>query len=186
MVKYLAAAHPCRVPIISYFTRMLINMHGQRSALIKVFANERHQCKNCHSLDLDIRVYRDYHHFAMIPFAGAGDKTAKIYCNHCGEGLRTESVRREYEKLAKTPWWFYLGFIFIALAALVVTTWLYINDQRTDKYVSSPQSGDIYKIKESTHAMGFVHFLRVNRVTADSVYFFPGDLVYLDQSQDFS
>jgi hypothetical protein len=90
-------------------------MHGKRTMMIKKFNLTEDHCRNCKSFDLDIRVYRDYYHFILLPIIPTGDKNAKIYCNRCGEGLRIEAIRKRYEKAAKTPLYLYTGLIFFML-----------------------------------------------------------------------
>ncbi|RYY54592.1 MAG: hypothetical protein EOO09_13690 [Chitinophagaceae bacterium] len=158
---------------------MLINLTGRRSVRIATFHDALYRCSNCHSFDLDIKVYREFHHFSMIPFRPAGEKEAKIFCNKCGQGLRTESVRREYEKRARTPVYFYLGFILIGLAALGVVGWQFNEDRKANSYIASPQNGDVYLIKDTQLNLSVMRYLRVHEVSADSVYFYPGNLAYL-------
>jgi hypothetical protein len=164
---------------------MLFKMHGRRAARIKKYTEIQDHCKNCKSFDLDIKVYRDYYHFIMIPIIPVGDKTAKIYCNHCGEGLRTETIRRRYEEITRTPFWLYSGLILVALLITsIVITNLFEQRQKL-AYIDHPQVGDVYKMQQDHYNIKTYYFLRVSKINGDSVFLFQNNLEYLGYPSGF-
>lgn len=164
---------------------MLFKMHGQRTARIKKHTVTQDHCKNCMSFDLDIKVYRDYYHFILLPIVPVGDKTAKIYCNHCGEGLRTETVRRHYENITRPPFWLYSGVILFVLLIVFIVLGNLIEQKQKATYAKNPQVGDIYLMRKDTVELATYYYLRVSSVTNDSIFFSPNNLLYLSYPSAF-
>jgi hypothetical protein len=158
---------------------MLFRMHGRLTARIKKHVETQEHCKNCKSFDLDIKVYRDFYHFIFIPIMPVGDKVAKIYCNQCGEGLRTETIRRHYEKITRTPFWLYTGPILVALVAVIIVIANLLEQRQNADYVNHPKIGDVYELQHEQSGLTTYYFLRVSKLNGDSVYFFQNDLDYL-------
>jgi hypothetical protein len=157
---------------------MLFRMHGKLTARIKKHVETQEHCKNCNSFDLDIKVYRDFHHFIFIPIMPAGDKVAKIYCNQCGEGLRTESIRRHYEKITKTPFWLYSGPILVGLLIIIIVIVNLFNQRQKAEYVKHPKIGDVYEMRQDQNGLTTYYFMRISRLNGDSVYFYQNNLEY--------
>lgn len=158
---------------------MLFKMHGRRTARIKKHTESQDQCKNCKSFDLEIKVYRDYYHFILIPFVPVGDKTAMIYCNQCGEGLRTETIRRHYEKITRTPFWLYSGLILVGLLIVSIVFANLFEQKQKAAYVAHPKVGDVYEIRQEKNSLTTYYFLRITGVNSDSVFFIRNNLEYL-------
>jgi hypothetical protein len=164
---------------------MLLKMHGRRTAMIKKHTETQEHCKNCKSFDLDIRVYRDYYHFILIPIVPVGDKTAKIYCNNCREGLRTETIRRQYEKITRTPFWLYSGPILLIALIVFIVFANFFEQRQKETYVDDPKVGDVYEMQEDQNNLATYYFLRISKINGDSVFFFQNNLVYLDYPSGF-
>ena len=164
---------------------MFFNLHGRKTARIKKFTEVQEHCRNCKSFDLDIKVYRDYHHFMFIPIIPVGDKVAKIYCNHCGDGLRIETIRKQYEASARTPFYLYSAPILFSLfISLVVIAGIY-KEKETARYVADPKVGDIYCLYEFRNTAPTYYYARVMQVNGDSVYAYLGNLAYLGSVDRF-
>jgi hypothetical protein len=96
-------------------------IYGKRVAKIKEFTDNSHNCTSCKAFDLRIKVYREYYHVFFLPLMPFGDKLADIRCKQCTEPIRTESLKREYEKSTKTPFHLYsLTILVVGLIASLV------------------------------------------------------------------
>ncbi|MEO5562283.1 MAG: hypothetical protein ABIR18_02585 [Chitinophagaceae bacterium] len=164
---------------------MLFSLHGRRAARIKKYTDAQHQCKNCKSFDLEVKVYRDYYHFMFIPIVPVGDKTAKIFCNNCGDGLRTESVRQEYEKKTKTPFYFYTLPILVVLVIAIAFIADRNDQKQMAKYIAEPKAGDIYTLSEKRDNLTIYYFLRIKEIRNDSIYLYQNNLEYFLAPTEF-
>ncbi|MGN6437602.1 MAG: zinc-ribbon domain-containing protein [Agriterribacter sp.] len=153
-------------------------IYGKRKARINKYTNNSNYCKACNAFDLNVNVYKEYFHVFFIPIFPIGDKTARIYCNSCGEPYRIESVQREYEESTKIPIYLYSGTIIIAgLIAFL----LFVNT-RTQKekamFVENPKVGDVYLIRKDETGPTSYYFLRVKEIRKDTVRVYHNNLVY--------
>ncbi len=78
-------------------------IHGKQTARIKKYTDNHQVCQNCKSLDLEVKVYRDYYQLFFIPIFPVGIKSVVIKCNNCREPMRLEAVKKHYEEVTKTP-----------------------------------------------------------------------------------
>jgi zinc-ribbon family len=156
----------------------MLVIYGRRKARIKKFTDNQHNCRSCNSFDLNVKVYRDYYHFFFLPFLPIGSKTTKIHCNNCGEPFRVDSIQKQYESAARTPFYLYAGpILFAGLILFVIIANL--NDQKEkEKFVANPKVGDVYRIRKDENNSTTYYFLRISQINGDSVFAYHSDLTY--------
>jgi hypothetical protein len=153
-------------------------IHGKQTARIKKHTDNHQVCQSCKSLDLDVKVYRDYYHLFFIPIFPVGIKSVEIKCKNCGEPMRLETVKKHYEGITKTP--FYLFTWLILFAGLcIVLLYANLNNQREKaKLVGDPKVGDVYTIKKDEHDSITYYFLLLVRVNDNLVVAYHSNLEY--------
>ncbi len=156
----------------------MLLLFGKRTARIKRYTDNHQNCRNCGTFDLDIKVYRDYYHLFYIPVFATGEKTAKIECNNCSATNRINSLERHYERISKTPIYFYsIPIIFLALIALMIA--INLKNQRLNKtYIQSPKIGDVYTVRSEENNSTTYYFLRVIEIKNDTVIAYHNNLEY--------
>ena len=101
-------------------------IRGTRTARIKTYQHHERQCENCKDFNLTIGVFHDYYHFWFIPIVASGIKSSVIFCNSCGDRIRSNSLSKEYESKTKVPFYLYSGAIVVGLVlfyALAINLW---------------------------------------------------------------
>lgn len=153
-------------------------IYGKRTARIKKYSGDHENCRNCKSFDLDIRVYKDYFHIFFLPIFAFGSKTVKIRCNNCGERLWVNEIQKHYEDITKTPFYLYAGIIlFSGLILLFVNVNLNTQKEKA-KFVGNPKVGDVYTIRKETNNTSTYYFLRLSKISGDTVFAFHNNLEY--------
>jgi zinc-ribbon family len=156
----------------------MLFIFGKRIARIGKWIDTEHICYPCKSFDREVVAYRPYFHFCFIPVFPIGKKQLEMHCRNCGDETRLDSVVRQYEARAKTPFYLYSALIlFVALAAV----WFYWN-RSTQKHkiemVSNPSVGDVYTIREESNNETTYYFLRLVEIRPDTVMAFRNHLDY--------
>lgn len=155
-------------------------IYGKRVAKIKEFTDNSNCCTSCKAFDLHVRVYRSYYHVFFIPFAAYGDKVAEVRCSECTQPIRTEALRKVYEKYTRTP--FYLYSILLVLAALVgMGVFFGIKGSRERAgWVAKPRVGDVYFVSRDVNEdkTNDYYFLQVAEVSGDTILTYHNNLVY--------
>jgi hypothetical protein len=156
----------------------MLFIFGKRVAWIGNYTDNDHICYPCKAFDREVKIYRSYFHFCLIPVFPMGGKQLEIRCRNCGDETRTESIIKKYEKSAGTPFYFYSGiFLFVVLAA----GWFFWNrnNQKQNKvYVDKPAIGDVYTITEEKNSGTTYSFLRIAGIQGDSVLAIHSNLEY--------
>jgi hypothetical protein len=156
----------------------MILIYGRQTARIKKYTDNQYACQNCKAFDLDVRVYRDYYHLVFIPVFPVGKKRVEIHCKNCGEPMRLDAIKKQYENINKTP--FYLFIIPILFAILIL--FLVYENLATQKekaiLVANPQVGDIYTIRKDENNKIIYFFLRLVRINGDTVVAYHSNLEY--------
>lgn len=158
---------------------------GTRKLRIKTWRYHDRQCDSCKDFDLTIKVYKDYYHVFFIPLFATGIKSSVITCNNCGVLIRSDSLSKEHESKTRVPFYLYSGVILVAsvvLAAFATSLW---NQYERSRYVSSPKVGDVYFIKTEASPLDGYNFLRVKRISGDSVITADNSMVYLTSASSF-
>ena len=153
-------------------------IYGRRTTRIKKFTDNRQYCKSCNSFDLTVKVYKEYFHIFFIPFFPIGDKTVKIYCNSCGEPYRVDTVQKEYEKIAKTPFYLYAGLILVASLIFLLVNANIRTQKEKAKFVDNPIVGDVYLIRKDENNSTSYYFLRVTQINGDTIFAYHSNLEY--------
>jgi hypothetical protein len=155
-------------------------IHGNRTARIKKYTDNQHNCKSCKSFDLSVKVYRDYYHVFFLPLYPVGTKTAKIHCNNCGEPFRVEAIQKQYESAARTPFYLYAGPIVFA-GLILFALFADLNDQKEKaRFVDNPKVGDVYRVRKDENNSTTYYFLRIRQINGDSVFAYHNNLRYYD------
>ncbi|RYE26200.1 MAG: zinc-ribbon domain-containing protein [Sphingobacteriales bacterium] len=155
---------------------MLI-VFGSRTVRIKKYVDSNQPCTNCGTPELEIKVYRRYHHFCFVPVWPAAAKGATIICKHCGAHYNNYDMQ---ERVAATRAPFYLYSLPI-LVALYIPVSLVIrskNKQDTQTYINNPQIGDVYTVEEKEGKETNYFFLKIADIKDDTVYAYHSNMVY--------
>ena len=149
---------------------------GVKRARIKTYKQLDHQCKNCKDFDLTITVYQDYYHAYHIPMVASGIKTSVIQCNRCGSQFGSAALSEEYEAKTKIPFYLYSGVILAGLFLVFLAGVSLWGQRERAMYIAEPKIGDVYLVDGKADEY---NFLRVKRVTGDSVIACYNHLTYL-------
>jgi zinc-ribbon family len=153
-------------------------IYGRRTARIKKYTDNQQACQSCKTFDLDIKVYRDYYHLFFIPVFPVGDKTVKIRCNNCGEPMRLETIQKHYESISKTPFYlFTFPILFAGLVLILVNANLNTQKEKA-LFVDNPKVGDVYRIRKDENNKTTYYFLRLVRISGDTVVAYHNNLEY--------
>jgi hypothetical protein len=156
----------------------MLLIYGKRTARIKKYTDNQQACQGCKVFDHEVKVYRDYYHLFFIPVFPTGDKTAKIECKNCGKHLRTEALQKHYEKISNTP--FYLFALPIILAGIFsIAAFVNLCYQKEKAiFVNNPKVGDVYSIRKEENNKTSYYFLRLVRISGDTVVAYHNNLIY--------
>jgi zinc-ribbon family len=153
-------------------------IYGRRKARIKKYTDNQQACQSCKTFNLDIKVYRDYYHLFFIPIFPVGDKTVKIRCNNCGEPMRLETIQKHYESISKTPFYLYtFPILFAGLIIFLVNANLNTQKEKV-LFVDNPKVGDVYRIRKDVNNKTTYYFLRLVRISGDTVVAYHNNLKY--------
>jgi hypothetical protein len=153
-------------------------IYGKRVAKIKEFTDHSHNCTSCKAFDLRVKVFREYYHAFFIPFVAFGDKTADIRCNQCTEPIRTEALKKEFEKNTKTPFYMYSLAILVAGVIAFFIILSLVTTLQTKSYIANPQAGDVYLVHEKEGLEGY-SYLRVAAVKGDTIMVYRNHVRYV-------
>jgi len=159
---------------------------GTRKARIKVYHHHDRPCENCQDFDLTIGVYQEYFHAFFVPVVATGSKSSVIYCSSCGSRIRSDSLSKEYESKTRAPLYLYSGFLLVGLVVLTllaVTGW---GTYERSRYISDPKVADVYLMKAAQGNLDGYRFVRVSRLSNDSVFGIENDVPYLFSTSSFS
>ncbi len=159
---------------------------GTRKARIKVYHCHDRECENCKDFDLTIGVYHDYFHVFFIPVAATGWKSSVIYCSSCGSRIRSDSLSKEYESKTRVPLYLYSGLLLVGLVALMLLAGAGWGTYQRSRYISDPKVGDVYLMKVAQGKLDGYRFVRVSRLSEDSVIGIENDMLYLFSTSSFS
>ena len=159
---------------------------GTRKARIKVYHCHDRECENCKDFDLTIGVYHDYFHVFFIPVAATGWKSSVIYCSSCGSRIRSDSLSREYESKTRVPLYLYSGVVLVGLVALTLLAATGWGTYARSRYISDPKVGDVYLMKAAQGNLDGYRFVRVSRLSEDSVIGIENNMLYLFSTSSFS
>lgn len=153
-------------------------IYGKRTARIKRYTDNHQACQSCKAFDLDVKVYRDYYHLFFIPVIPVGDKKVEIRCKSCGEPTKLEAIKNHYHKISKTPFYlFTLPILFAGLILVLVNTNLNTKKEKAN-FVANPKVGDVYRIRKEKNNKTSYYFLRLIRITGDTVVAYHNNLEY--------
>lgn len=151
---------------------------GRRTARIKKYTENREYCRNCHSFDLSVFVYKEYFHIFFLPIFSFGPKTAKIYCNNCVQPFRNYSTQTHYENIARTPIYLYSGLILFVTLILVIINLNIKTQKEKAKFIESPKIGDVYRMRKIEKNSTSYYFLRISRIKDDTVFTYHNNFIY--------
>lgn len=156
----------------------MIFIFGMRTISIGQFIDKDHICYRCQAYDREVRVFRTYVHFCLIPVFPVGGKRLEMHCRNCGDQTKSETVEKKYLGIAKTPFYLYsLPILILCLAGY----WFYWNDNAEKEkraFIAQPAVGDVYMVKKGTGYDATYSFLRVINVSGDSVMLYHNYLEY--------
>jgi hypothetical protein len=156
----------------------MLLIKGYRTAKIKTYTDHNHQCRDCKDFDLTVKVYKEYYHFFFIPMAPTGSKTVKIRCNKCGEPFRSDSINKQYESKTRIPIYLYTGTLLVSALILVGFAISIFSQNKKTYLVSDPKVGDVYLVSNKLPQATSYYFLKVVRMSGDTVIVYHNDLDY--------
>jgi hypothetical protein len=161
-------------------------IYGKREAKIKDFSDNSNCCTSCKAFDLHVRVYRRYFHVFFIPFMPIGDKRADIRCYECTEPIRTELLKKVYEKYTRTP--IYLYTILLLLTVMIgLLVFAGIQEQRDRaSWIAKPRVGDVYKVSKRENDATTYYFLRIAEINGSAITVYHNKLMYLSYVNQFN
>jgi len=161
-------------------------VRGKKVAKIKEFTDNTQSCTSCKSFDLKIKIFREYYHAYLIPIVPIGDNTVEIRCRQCQEPILTESLKKEYAKKARAPW--YLYSLFILFGLLIAGAIYAVEKQKKDTiaFVADPKVGDVYVMKREQSGITLWSFLKAASVEGDTVLVYQNHLEYTGQVDKFN
>lgn len=153
-------------------------LHGKRSLIIKKYSDHTHACPHCRGLNLEVKVEKFYYHLFYIPFFPTHEKFAHIRCGNCGQPYKDpaleedsyEELEDEYEKKTRNPVYLYSGLLLISSLIIFIVVAKLRVQQREAAYITQPLTGDTYLIREKRDNKKIFYFLRVSRISGDSVF----------------
>jgi hypothetical protein len=163
----------------------MLLIKGTRKLRIRTWRHHDRQCDSCKDFDLTVKVYKDYYHVFFIPLFATGIKRSAITCNNCGILIRSDSLSKEYESKTRVPFYLYSGVILVALVALAAFAASGWNQYERSRYIAYPKVGDVYFIKTEASPLDGYNFLRVKRISGDSVITADNNMVYLTSASAF-
>ena len=158
----------------------MLFIFGTRYARLGKFIDHEHICYPCKAYDKEIQVYRSYFHFCLIPVFPIGPRHYEIRCRNCGDETKSENLVNLYESKARTPFYFYSAWILFASLAIGWFYWNKNTQQHKMKLVLNPAIGDLYTIKQIKNGETSYYFLKLIRISGDSVIAFHNNLDYGD------
>ncbi len=156
----------------------MLFIFGKRRTRIAKYIDSDSICYPCKASDREVRVYMEYFHLCFIPVFPIGGKQIEMRCRNCGDETKLESVEQRYLSLAKTPFYFYSALI---LCVCVGTYWFYWNrtqERQKREFVDKPSVADVYIIKKGESDEATYTFLRIVKISGDSIMVFHNDLEY--------
>lgn len=102
----------------------------------------------------------------------------EMHCRNCGDQTELESVKNRYLGMTGTPFYLYSAPI---LLVCITAYWFYwnVNNEREKRtFVDKPAIGDVYTIKKGSGFEASYSFLRVIKISGDSVMLYHNDLEY--------
>lgn len=125
---------------------------------------------------MKVIVYRQYFHIFFIPFVPDNNRKSEIFCRKCGHQIFNKALQQQYEKTTKPPLYLFTGLILVlGLSAFFIS--LNIGDgNKTKEFVSDPKVGDIYQIQEGNILETRCYFLRISKISADSIFLYRNSL----------
>lgn len=145
-------------------------IYGKRSIRIKRYSDHTLACPGCRAFNLQVEVRKSYYHLFYIPFFPSWEKDIRMYCGDCGQPFSKGDLIKEYEQKTKNPIYLYSGLI---LVASLIFFMVYVNletQKQKAEYIAKPRTGDTYLIRTERNDSTLYYFLRVIRITGDSVY----------------
>ncbi len=153
-------------------------IYGRRKLRVKKYIDNSQACTSCKAFDLNVKVYREYFHVFFIPFFPTGIKASSIQCNNCGNTIRIDSLQKRYEDSSKKPVYLYSGLILIAAAIFLLINANLNTQKEKRKFITNPKAGDVYRIRDKKDKSAEYYFLRVSKISGDSIFTYHSNLVY--------
>ncbi len=161
-------------------------LKGTRKARIKIYHHHDRPCENCKDFDLTIGIFQEYFHVFFIPVVAKGLKSSVIYCSNCGSRIRSDSLSKEYESRTRAPIYLYSGLLLVGLFALSLLAAMGWGAYERSTYIADPKVGDIYLVKAVQGQLDGYRFVRLSRISRDSVIGMGNDVLYLSYTSAFS
>ncbi|MDP4252118.1 MAG: zinc-ribbon domain-containing protein [Bacteroidota bacterium] len=156
----------------------MLVIFGNRTIRTGKFSDNDHVCYHCQAYDREVQVSRTYFHFCFIPVFPIGGHRMEMRCRNCGDQTEPESVKKQYQGMAKTPIYLYSAPILLVCVTAYWFYWNGNNEKEKRAFVDKPAIGDVYTIKKGSGYEASYSFLRVITISGDSVMLYHNDLEY--------
>lgn len=156
----------------------MLVIFGNRTIRTGKFIDNDHICYHCQAYDREVQVYRTYFHFCFIPVFPIGGKRMEMHCRNCGDQTELESVKNRYLGMTGTPFYLYSAPILLVCITAYWFYWNGNNEREKRAFVDKPAIGDVYTIKKGSGFEASYSFLRVIKISGDSIMLYHNDLEY--------
>jgi hypothetical protein len=153
-------------------------IYGKRKARIKRLILHDKACPDCKSFDMEVKVYRRYFHVFFIPFLPLGEKTIEARCRNCTEPIRSGSLQKEVTSNVKTPFYLYSLPILFGILVIFIVFMNQLTQKQKARFVSNPKVGDVYRIRRDENNTTTYSFLRLVRLSGDTIFVIHNNLEY--------
>jgi hypothetical protein len=161
---------------------------GRANKVLGVYEDTNAKCEVCSHDSLNYIVTQHYIHIFWIPIFPLA-KVCGSYCDNCDKSI-IESYSQEaskYDKKTRTPIYMYSwSIVLLALIIAGIFNGLFYLYQKSD-IIKDPLVGDVYlmKVENEKKEEGYL-FLKVIKVTKDSLFLYHGNYIYDQKMSEFS
>lgn len=160
-------------------------VYGWNSKVIKESPFPGQKCVSCNAEDTHIIVSASYAHIFWIPLFPYRKKLT-IVCGSCGIDTKPKDFSPEVKQMAnklksavRIPIYMFSGTGVIALLISIFAVIGFIDNKKTEKYLTEPQVNDIYYLYNKEEPTEYKYNLwKVTEVAGDSVYVSPNSFQY--------
>ena len=150
---------------------------GRRQIRIKKYIDDTIKCKTCSNYSQLFAVHQEYFHVMFVPFFPSSLPVINCICTECGDPYNSDK-NKDYLEKTKTPFWMYSGLILVGIFAVWMINTNLKNKSERKTYLHHPQIGDVYKINEEASNETIYYFLKINRISGDTMHMLHSALEY--------
>jgi hypothetical protein len=160
-------------------------LYGKKATKFKDYNDNQRNCMYCSASDLNVKAEIVYFHIFYLPIFPFGSKLVQVRCNKCGELNRNTQTIDYYKSVISKPLYVYTGLILLA-SFIVFMFIINLKTQNQKKtYVNAPKVNDVYQIRNDYNDTTSYYFLRINKISNDTVTVYHNNLEYFTFTTGF-